>query len=213
MNVYEKIILDERFIMMAVFLFLIAAFILLTVSVRSGYLAQFDHSVLAWFHKIKNPFLDHFFSSVTWLGSLWILLPTYLLLVVFLSPSHEALERILGIGFFGTILTTYVLKFSLERQRPHWFSTINELPIDPSFPSAHTAQVIAFTLLLWVVIHSGSSLINIFLTIALAVIALGVAVSRMYLQVHYPSDVLAGALVALMWVCIALFVAKAGIFP
>lgn len=189
----------------------IGVFILLTLIMRSGYLSKFDHSLLEWFHKIKNPVLAHIFTTVTWLGSLWVLLPLYIVLILTLSPHYESVEMILGIGLWGTVFTTYVLKFALGRKRPYSFSTLYELPIDPSYPSAHTAQAVLFALLVWVIVYSGVSLLNTLLTVLLFLAAIGVAASRMYLQVHFPTDILSGGLIGFIWACTALFVVKSGV--
>ncbi len=207
----EKITPDERWLFAVILLISMSAFVALTFMMRNGHLAQFDHDVLHWFHKIKHPMLDHFFSSITWLGSLWVLLPLYIILTVFLSRYFENFEKLLGIGFWGTVLTSYALKYEFERKRPHFFPSLNELPIDPSFPSAHTAQIVAFTLLIWLIVYNGPSLFGTVLSGTLVFIALGVAFSRMYLQVHFPTDVLAGGLIAISWSCIAVLVVKSGV--
>lgn len=206
MTFHEKITPDERFVFTAVLALSLFALVVLIVLVRNGQLAHLDQMLLTGFHKIKSPALDHFFSAVTWLGSLWVLLPLYLLLVLSLSNQYPNIERIMGIGFFGAILTTYAIKYMMERKRPHFFSTINELPLDPAFPSAHTTQIIAFSVLLWIVFYSGPTLLNIVLTIVLAALSVSVVLSRMYLQVHYPTDVAAGALIALIWASIAVLI-------
>lgn len=206
----EKITADERWLFSVVLAVAIGAFFLLAFLMRNGYLAQYDQAVLSWFHKIKNPILDHFFSAITWLGSLWVLLPLYIVLTLTLSRYFENFEKLLGIGFWGAILTTYTLKFAFERKRPHFFAAIDELPIDPSFPSAHTAQIFAFTLLLWLIVYNGPTLFGYLLTSGLVFIMLSVAVSRMYLQVHFPTDVLAGGLIAIIWGCLALLIVNSG---
>lgn len=211
MQFNEKITPDERWLLSMVLVLAISAFISLTFFMRNGYLAQFDHAVLNGFHKIKSPTLDHFFSGITWLGSMWVLLPLYIILAWFLSRYFENFEKLLGIGFWGSFLTTYTLKYELERVRPHFFPTINELPIDPSFPSAHTSQIVIFTLLLWLIVYNGPTLFGTLLTGTLVFVALGVALSRMYLQVHFPSDVIAGGLVAVIWACIAILIVKSGV--
>lgn len=210
MQFYDKITLDERWFFAIVLVVALSLLTLLTLNMRSGYLAQLDQSVLASFHKMKTPSLDHFFSGITWLGSLWVLLPLYILLTLSLSRHFDNVEKILGIGFWGAVITTYFIKYTLERKRPHFFSTINELPIDPSYPSAHTAQIVAFLLLLWLIVYTGHSLFNTLLTVLFFSIAIGVSASRMYLQVHFPSDVLAGALIGIIWTCIAVLAVKSG---
>jgi membrane-associated phospholipid phosphatase len=211
MQFNEKITPDEQWLLSIILVLAIGAFIALTFLMRNGYLAQFDHAVLNGFHKIKSPTLDHFFSGITWLGSMWVLLPLYIVLTLWLSRYFENFEKLLGIGLWGTFLTTYALKFELDRKRPHFFPSLNELPIDPSFPSAHTSQIVAFTLLLWLMAYNGPSLFGTLFTGTLVFIALGVALSRMYLQVHFPSDVLAGGLIALIWSCTAVWVVKSGV--
>ena len=103
----EKITPDEQWLFTAILLVSISAFVALAFLMRNGHLVQFDHAVLNWFHKIKHPTLDHFFSSITWLGSLWVLLPLYIILTLFLSRYFENFEKLLGIGFWGTVLITY----------------------------------------------------------------------------------------------------------
>jgi undecaprenyl-diphosphatase len=71
------------------------------------------------------------------------------------------------------------------------------MPEDWSFPSAHAAQATAFALA-WL-LRPGRSPGRIEVSVLAAVVAL-VAVSRPYLQVHFPSDVIAGVLLAAVWV-------------
>lgn len=210
MDFHGKITPDERLVFGAILVFSLVALVTLTLLMRNGQLAHLDQNILSGFHRIKSPVLDHFFSAVTWLGSLWVLLPLYLLLVWTLSAKIPHFERVMGIGFFGAVVTTYLIKYLLERKRPHFFATINELPLDPAFPSAHTTQVIAFSLVLWIVLYTGPSAMNILLTFILSGVAVSVVLSRMYLQVHYPTDVAAGVLIALIWASIAVLAVKSG---
>jgi membrane-associated phospholipid phosphatase len=214
MQFSEKITFDIHLIFALIVVMAAGALILLIIFLRNGYLLEFDQAILHWFHKMKSPTLDYFFSTITWLGSLWVLLPLYIVLTLLLSQHFEHFEKILGIGFWGSVLTTYALKYELDRKRPHFFPTINELPIDPSFPSAHTTQIVAFTLLIWLIVYHAPTLFGNLLTGTLVFIALGVSLSRMYLQVHYPSDVIAGGLIAIIWSFLTVWVIKSnsGVF-
>jgi undecaprenyl-diphosphatase len=210
MQFNESITADERWLFSVVLTVAISAFFPLAFLMRSGYLTHYDQGTLNWFHKIKNPTLDHFFSTITWFGSLWVLLPLYIVLTLTLSHYFENFEKLLGLGFWGAVLTTYALKFLFERKRPHFFASIDDLPIDPSFPSAHTAQAFAFTLLLWLIVYNGPTLLGTLITSGFVFIALSVAASRMYLQVHFPTDVLTGGLIAIIWGCLALLIINSG---
>lgn len=197
----------------SLFLFVAAliTFILLSHYLRNDYVVHFDQAILTWFHSIRHPFLDHFFSAVTWMGSLWILLPLYLLLAITLTPHIEHFEKILGITFWGTLITVYALKFEFERKRPLFFGAINELPLDPSFPSAHTAQITAFALGLSLALAGTQTLYQGVISSLLLLLVLSVSASRLYLQVHFPTDVLAGVLIAFMWAVITGWIVKTGV--
>lgn len=185
-------------------------FILIAYSFRNDAVPYWDRLILGWFHSVQHSSLTHFFRSITWMGSLWVLLPLYLVLTFFVSPYILHFEKILGITLWGTIITTYFLKYEFERKRPFLFGPINELPIDPSFPSAHTAQITAFSLGIWLALQENEMLHKEILGMLLLFLILCVASSRMYLQVHFPSDVLAGVLIALFWGAIALWIIKSG---
>lgn len=185
--------------------------ILLTHSLRNDHVLHFDQMILTVFHTLKTPYLNHFFSTITWMGSLWILLPLYLLLTITFSSQIEHFEKILGITFWGTVITVYLLKYELERKRPHFFGPIDGLPIDPSFPSAHTAQIAAFALGVSLALYHTHTPYQSILIALLIFLVISVALSRMYLQVHFPTDVIAGLLVALMWSIIAFWIIKSGV--
>lgn len=182
---------------------------LVHIGVQNHFLLSFDQRIAAWFHSIRSSRLDTFFTAVTWMGSLWILLPLYIAIVIIFQPYNNSLEKILGITFFGTIITTYTLKYLLERPRPHLYARIGELPLDPSFPSAHSAQIAAFSLGLLLAVSHNSGMATV-LAIVLGSICVLVFASRIYLQVHFPTDVISGILVALIWGVVSYWIIQKG---
>lgn len=182
-------------------IFLISIFLTLLyfVLTKNSTLFRVDEVVLSYFHNIQTKSLDIFFATITWFGSLWILAPLYVILFFYLLKSGYQNLSILTIGFIGAISTTYIAKYLLARERPSFFETVGDAPFDPSFPSAHTTQalislfVISY-LLIDLNIESKFLYISIFTFIAIAVL-----ISRMYLQVHYFSDILGGILVVSIW--------------
>lgn len=188
----------------------VTLFVTLSLFTQNGYTLRLDQSVLTWFHHIRTPFLDNYFSNVTWLGSLWILIPLFVVYMIVYGTSHPVMAKTFTILFWGSVITTYALKYLLERKRPHFFAPYGELPLDPSFPSAHSAQIAAFTIALGISFYTSSSPYNSAVFTLLGIIAFSVFASRMYLQVHFPTDILGGIIIALAWATLAVWIIQAG---
>lgn len=141
-----------------------------------------------------------FFAALTWLGSLWVLLPAALIVAVMQwqrTPSRQAL--FVPIALAGGSLLAWSVKWWVDRARPDAFSfaAATDIPHDPSFPSGHTLQAVAFALAL--ALSPGSGLPR-WIGLLVIGVALGVGISRIVLQVHFASDVLFAVLAAVLWV-------------
>jgi undecaprenyl-diphosphatase len=137
---------------------------------------------------------------VTWAGSAFLLVPLALIACVALLRAglrREALAVVLSLG--GARLIFDWVKLLVSRPRP----PVEHLQAvtSSSFPSGHATQASAFWLsLVFVLPAAGASakLTRVAAGVAL-IIVLAVAASRVYLGVHYPSDVLAGMLLGTGW--------------
>ena len=109
------------------------------------------------------------------------------------------------------VLSVYIFKYIFDRDRPSEVLSPDELPADPSFPSAHTLQVFITFSMLWLIAVSIGGSWFIYLGIYLFLLALAVGISRLYLQVHYPTDVIAGAILAIFWSAIIVLISKTGV--
>jgi membrane-associated phospholipid phosphatase len=137
---------------------------------------------------------------VTWAGSAWLLVPLALACCAALVRAglrREALVLALSIG--GAMLLSDLIKQLVSRPRP----PIEHLQrvTGSSFPSGHATQASAFWFSLVLVLRAaGASRTATRLAAGLAVaLVLAVAASRVYLGVHYPSDVVAGMLLGASW--------------
>jgi len=137
---------------------------------------------------------------VTWAGSAFLLVPLALACAFVFGRAgmwRQALAVVLSLG--GAMLIADVVKVLVSRPRP---------PVEHlqrvsgfSFPSGHTTQAAAFWLSLVLALRTGGAArgpVRIAAATA-TLLMLGVAWSRVYLGVHYPSDVVAGLLLGAGW--------------
>jgi len=163
-----------------------------------------DNQLLLFAAAHRSAALDAFFRGVTWLGSLYVLTPLAVLVTTTLLYGRRWREiLLLVVGFGGAVLWVHLAKALLNRPRPTLVEPLVALPADSSFPSAHTTQSAAFTLCVAFIIHRTIPEWQFLAgTIAVALVA-AVAISRIYLRVHFPSDVLGGLVLGVVWVTLA----------
>lgn len=143
--------------------------------------------ILSMLQKIRTPLLDIFMSNITKLGNagiVWILLTIVLLLIPKTRKSGLILAAALIVDL---ILCNGILKPLIARIRPFDVNSAIQLivakPHDYSFPSGHTAA--SFTAVM--ALYLAKKLWKVSLVLACLI-----AFSRLYLYVHYPTDVLGG---------------------
>ena len=162
-----------------------------------------EERVLLWFATIRTNGLDQFFTSVTLAGSGFILLSLAVAWSARLLTLRMWREAIfLCSATAGATLLPYLGKFLVARPRPALLLAATDLPAGFSFPSGHATQITAFVLAgLWLLRRSTTSdrRFVIAAIVGGTLISL-VCLSRLYLQFHYPSDVVAGVLTATFWV-------------
>lgn len=155
-----------------------------------------EGAVLLWLqNSVRTPWLDAVLSFYTKLGDaglVFLLVSVVLLLIP--KTRRIGLSTLLALGI-GALCTNVILKHLVARPRP-WLDVAGLVPLvtekDPnSFPSGHTCAAFAFASAgLW----SFPAKWIRGMTLGLAVL---MGFSRLYVGVHYPSDVLAGAVVGL----------------
>jgi membrane-associated phospholipid phosphatase len=155
---------------------------------------DWDFAGLAMADAARAPWLDSFFLAITWLGSLAVLLPLALL-VWWQQGDRKA--GFVALALISSSALVHAVKLIAVRPRPEFFPPLIEMPGDASFPSAHAMQATAFALA-WLM-QPGKSPGIVESAILLSVVAL-VGMSRLYLQVHFPSDVVVGVIFATLWV-------------
>lgn len=161
-----------------------------------------DTRIMGWFSQQRSATADQLFRAVTWLGSVAVLAPLVLASVfALLSRRHIREAYFLSAALVGTIAIMHISKLIVGRPRPTDVDALVVMPWDPSFPSAHTAQIVSVILAGLLVIYRLNRVWFNSLWPAASIAIVLVALSRIYLQVHYLSDVLVGATVGVLWVC------------
>jgi undecaprenyl-diphosphatase len=166
-------------------------------------LDSIDRRILIFISTLRITAMNGSAVDVTALGS-----PTVIALITLIGMVVLWLARdrcgvvYLGLGSVGAGLATYVMKHLFTRERPSIVPKLVEVS-GSSYPSGHSLAATSLYMLLmflaWRYFISWSSR-AVLLCCAFLIIS-GVCFSRLYLGVHYPSDVLSGMCLGAAWVC------------
>lgn len=171
---------------------------------ETGPIAQLDEGVRAWMRELRTPHLTGMALDFTALGSSTIVtLLTILFSIVFaLLRDWRAIAH-LAIASAGAGIWSRALKHLFERARPSDFAPLAEVT-GYSYPSGHallsTALYLTFAVLACRLFRRVHERIIVFAIAGLLILAIGA--TRIYLGVHYPSDVIGGTAVGAGWACL-----------
>ena len=153
------------------------------------WLQNIDWWLMNAIQALRCDFLDFLMPIITFLcDGGWIWIVTGVVLLFFQQSRRYGIILLLGL-LLGSILGNDLIKPLVERPRPFMLHDIGELlitkPSSFSFPSGHTVSSFVAMTVLWRFDRR--------LGIPAAVVGSLIAFSRMYLYVHFPTDILAGA--------------------
>ncbi len=208
---------------------IIAGFALLSVEVVvlllafSGALFAFISIAQMIFKEKKEDFDQHAFTFLakqvsdvntnvmeffTFLGTHTFLIPANFVLIAYFLfvKKHRWYSIKVPVVAISSLLLMFLLKMFFQRDRP--LTPLLRAAKGYSFPSGHALMSITFYGLLILIVWQNikQTWLKWTLTIFLALLIIIIGGSRVYLRVHYSSDVLAGFAVGLMWLLISLWV-------
>lgn len=155
-----------------------------------------DQPANAWFLANRTDFGTAVFSVITFFGNWQFLLPVMAIIIWILFIKNKKKFIIpFGLTVLGAEAITFLGKMMFHRSRP-LFAILHET--DFSFPSGHATIAVAFYgYLAYILIKLGKEKYKWPITIAAILTAFLIGYSRLYLGVHYVSDILAGYLIGL----------------
>lgn len=152
-----------------------------------------EFNILYTINSLHNEILDKIMILITSLGNagfIWILIA---IILIFKENTRKCGILILISIFVGAIIGNVIIKNLVARERPCWIDENIKLliknPKDYSFPSGHTMASFAASTIIW--------LYNKKMGIIAICLSFLIAFSRMYLFVHFPTDVVAGTLLGI----------------
>ena len=177
------------------FKILITVVILTFLFLSQGYtniLKPFDLKIISYIQSLENEYLTVFYKMITIIADTYQSAIITILLVTFLYfKKHYREALFLAITMTTCGLAMPLLKNIFSRERPNFYRLIEISGY--SFPSGHTTSATTMYLTLAIILLSIMKKLNKYFVFSIAV--LGIVIigsSRIYLGVHYPTDVMAG---------------------
>lgn len=171
-------------------------------------LVSLDMAISQFLYSFRTPLLTQIMVFISFLGADFILILSTVIIILFSWRKHRHESVLFSIMLiFGTLLNVF-LKQIFQRSRPM---------IDPlldltsySFPSGHAMNSLVFYLTLaYFTYHFTRSVKISFVALCASFVIIGlIGLSRIYLGVHYPTDVAAGYVAGLLWFILVLLMER-----
>jgi len=170
----------------------------------SAAVARFDEVVSRRITNLRRPWLDHVMKIATYAGgTIGITVLTFILVFALIDLGRVSEARYSAVLVIGGTILANALKPVLKRVRPPEHEALIKTPRSSSFPSGHSMASMCLAL---AAIEATLAAPSVVIVIKIAVIAVCaiyvflVGISRIYLEVHWPSDVLASWLLGTAWI-------------
>ena len=186
----------------------INAFVELTAKVKDELMGKFDAQVTDFVLSFRNDFLTDYFIFVTDVGDVngyLVILLISTAVSYFVYKNWKYVAQITVVLVLAT-LSNMMLKRFIDRARPEIEHLVSVKTL--SYPSGHAMSSMAFYGFLIYLVYKipANGFIKAILIFLLGVLIFSIGLSRIYLGVHFPSDVLGGWIAGLIWVIFCIFI-------
>lgn len=173
----------------------------IALHVQAGRTQAFDEAVLHYIDANRVKWVERSLLEITALGTGLVVMTIVGVAAMFLwLTRHRYSAMLLLVATGGGLLLNNILKYTFQRPRPQVFEWVDS-PVTSSFPSGHA---MSSAIVYMTVAYLGARLMKrriyrvLTMLAALVLIAL-IGLSRLYLGVHYPSDVVGGYVIGIAW--------------
>jgi undecaprenyl-diphosphatase len=176
-------------------------FIMMLILVLNGNISNFDNNIYSLISNLISNSMTSFMKIITFLGSAYTLITITVLLILF---SKDKIY--FSINLIGIFLLNQLLKHIIQRPRPVDINIINENGY--SFPSGHSmiSMAVYGFLIYYIYKNMKNKRLKWLLILLLSILILLIGFSRIYLGVHFASDVLGGFILSLIWLIIFILI-------
>lgn len=168
----------------------------------------FDKTILLWIHSFANPQCDHIMRSITRLNDPSTVVAIAVIVLGILLWRHYYSEaQIFIIDCLGGVVLSYGLKSVFGKVRPDlWESAIEDLSF--SYPSGHAlgSTVLYGFIAYLIATHYSQFSLLVYAVVVCLIGAIGL--SRLYLGVHWPTDILGGYGIGFLWLIFCITMLK-----
>ena len=168
----------------------------------------FDKTILLWIHQFANPTWDNIMLNITKIGNpATVVTIAIITFGLFWWKKYQQEAKIFGIHALGGAILSNGLKLSFSKPRPQlWQQLITEKTY--SYPSGHAlGSMVLYGFIAYLLASHYPTFAKIIYTFAVILIA-AIGLSRLYLGVHWPTDVIAGYGVGYLWLMFSITMLK-----
>ena len=168
--------------------------------VLQGDTQHFDTALRFWVHRFASPGMTSAMKVISLLGYDVLIAELLIAFAAFAWLRWRRAAVWLAVAMAGSLALDMTLKYAYHRARPTAFFGV--APHSYSFPSGHALCSFCFYGVLAGLLSARTKSLawRLIIWIAAALLVIAIGLSRIYLGVHYPSDVIAGYLAAAVWV-------------
>lgn len=202
------ILLSELIAGVLITILTLGLFLKLGENVINKEVITFDSTLVHLIYTFRNPYMTSIMKILTFIGGPTVTIILAVLITLTILRKHKKDALIFSFTLLFGMLLNLLLKDLFHRSRPLFLPLAHETSY--SFPSGHAMNAFIFyTCISFIILRKMKNRKLSFMLMFLSVLMiLLIGLSRIYLGVHYPSDVLAGYIAGICWFAIVLLFEK-----